>query len=332
MAARPSVGIAVVYVVTPQDLPLIQLHLAQIRRCTRVDYRVHAAVVRVPDGAREALEGPDVVIHDLPASERRGSLEHAGYLDQLLDRAADAGHTHLATLDVDSFPVREGWLSEWIARLDDQHPVAGVAREEVGEFAWPHPCGIVMTADFLRAGPARFLATELRASPEYADFMARHRTPDDTGTPLGLALERHGLEFQRVLRSDPRGVHPELAAIYGDALFHLGATARPLKHLSMLLVGEDGRQSKPLGWYYLRGRLADRVPGWVKRLLEPLRRPWEAIPKRPLQLLMSPQLRKIHRQHAALRAALLEDPEGFLARVRAGGVEPGAGAAAETRG
>src|SRR5262245_41559932 len=111
-------GIVVVYLVQPDDGPLLDLHLRQIDRCQTVPFVLEARVQRLAPVFRPRLEAQRFVkVCQVPPTELRWGAEHAYYLDRLVEAAISDGATHVVTLHVDSFPIRTGWVEELLQRV-----------------------------------------------------------------------------------------------------------------------------------------------------------------------------------------------------------------------
>src|SRR3954454_3771112 len=144
------VGILVVYYLrSDDDLPILALHLEQVARHTRPPFTVYGAANRVTPAARDLLECHDWLrLCDVAPTDRRGSREHGYYLDALAVIAAADGVEMMVTLDVDSFPIADGWI-DTVGDLADAHGgVAGILRVENGDTALPHPSCVMMRRAF----------------------------------------------------------------------------------------------------------------------------------------------------------------------------------------
>src|SRR6056297_1632256 len=150
--AGARLAICVVYVVAPGTEWLLRLQLRKIAETTTVPYRIFAAVPRATERARKILArwSERVEIVPMEASDLRGSAEHAHYLDQLVAEAAAHDVTHVATLDMDSFPVAIGWAERLTAQLTPDRPFAAVLRRENGDRNLPHPSGFLCDIAYYR--------------------------------------------------------------------------------------------------------------------------------------------------------------------------------------
>lgn len=301
-------ALCVVYLVTPGHEPLLDLHLARIRRHTRLPYTLYASAVRLaPAPAGRLAREPDVVLCDIPPTAARDSREHAYHLDRLVERAAGEGAEHIATLHVDSFPVQDGWDETLIGRLSEADPAAAVTRLENYDQK-PNPCGLLFRADFYRRHRPTFrLPREVLESPGYAAYCNALPHVPDSGVGYGYALFRNGLAWHRLLRSNRGEDHALLGSLYDDLIFHLGAAARERKVFvrDRILAGK-GRFSR--GHALLR-QLGKHLPG-LARLLRPAPLPGSTA-------------RENQAAFEKVRDHLLADPDAYLAFLRNGKL-PGA--------
>jgi hypothetical protein len=293
-------AIAVVYHLTSDDdLPLLELHLDRIAHNTAVPFTIHAATNRASGAARELLQSHSAVrCIDIPTTHLRGSREHGYYLDALVASALDDGATHVCTLDVDSFPIR----SDWVERIVDLAPptsgVVGVLRRENGDIALPHPSCTFLRRDFVERFAPSF-SPDSDGTPDFRRFLHSTRQPGDTGIRIGYTLWSEHLPWGRLLRTNVRDPHPIIAGLYGDCVFHLGATASGTVFRRDLATSTVHRATRPLERVPLRPQPLTRAK---RTLLDRLRAPAEA------------QLKASNRAvFTDLRAWLLEDPDGLVA-------------------
>ena len=101
-------------------MPVLDLHLSAIARRTHAEHLIYAAAPRASQAVRERLHRvPGLRLLDLPPTGLTGSREHSMLLDQLARQAAADGCEHLCTMDVDAFPVQDGWDQRMAADLAD---------------------------------------------------------------------------------------------------------------------------------------------------------------------------------------------------------------------
>ncbi len=245
-----KLGICCVYFYAPDSAWLLELQLRYIAATLQgYDYTIYAGANRLEEQLKQTLAGaPNVEVVRLPYFYGIANAEHAFYLDGLLRRAAEDGCTHLATLDSDSFPVMGDWPRMLLERMAGSR-VAAVLRSENRDTHLPHPCGLFMLRSFLIERNPMMLPER----GEIADFLKETKQRYDTGVGYGYALWKANepwLKLERTNHVNPRSL---LAGVYGDVLFHLGASSRrpqfsidyqtwPTLRLVMLLRG------RPLVW------------------------------------------------------------------------------------
>jgi hypothetical protein len=299
-------AIAVVYHLTSDDdLPLLELHLGQIARHTSVPYTIHAATNRASDAAREMLRSHrEVRCVDIPTTHMRGSREHGYYLDALVASALDHDASHVCTLDVDSFPIRGDWVERIVELAPPTSGVAGVLRRENGDIALPHPSCTFLRRDFVERFAPSF-SPDSDGTPDFRRFLHSTRQAGDTGIRIGYTLWSQQLPWGRLLRTNVRDPHPIIAGLYGDCVFHLGATASGTVFRRDLAASTVHRATRPLERVPLRPQPLARAK---RTLVDRLRAPAEA------------ELKARNRGvFTDLRAWLLEDPDGLVAYLSGNG-------------
>jgi hypothetical protein len=297
--------LTVAYLKDDDDLPLLALHLDRVGRHRRVPTTTFVAAPRVSTAARAMLDArPDTVVCDLPSTDLVGSREHAHFLDALVPIALDAGVSHLCTLDVDSFPVRDDWLEVVTATIPDEGRLAGVCRLENGDTALPHPSCIVARRDFFATDPPSF-SPDSDGTPGFREFRQATGQRADTGVRLGAQLWRAGEPWGRLLRTNVRDAHYLMGGIYADAVFHLGAAGRGK------LFWRDTQQSV----VHRVTRPVERVPVGTGSVARMKRRALTRVRgKREAQLAAQNRA-----AYDVLRSWLLSDPDGLLAYLRGTG-------------
>ncbi len=308
-ATTPEVrqlGILVVcYLKDDDDLPLLELHLERVAKHTHVPVTVFMAANRASVAARALLDAaPNVEVCDTPDTELRGSREHAFQLDHLVTRALDAGVTHLCTLDVDSFPVRDDWVDVVAAAAPEESGLSGILRLENGDAALPHPsCTFARREFFERFTPS--FSPDSTGTPEFRAFLRATDQRADTGIQLGYALWAAGLPWGRLLRSNAVDPHYLMGGIYADAVFHLGGIGRGKLFRRDLEHSTVHRLTRPL----------ERVPVGQGAAAKAKRSVLHRVRgKQEAQL--AAQNREVY---LTFRARLLADPDVLLAELRGSG-------------
>jgi hypothetical protein len=300
--------LVVCYLKDDDDLPLLQLHLERVAAHTSVPATVYASANRATPAARALLDAqPGVVVVNVPGTDLRGSREHGYYLDQLAAHALATDATHLCTLDVDAFPIRDDWVSVVAAQIEPESGLAAVSRLENGDSALPHPsCTFARREFFERYTPS--FSPDWDGTPEFRRFLHSTGQSADTGIRLGYILWSESLPWGRLVRTNAVNPHYLMAGIYGDAVFHLGGIGRGKLFRQDLQHSTVHRVSRPLE----RLPVPSGSPAKIKRSV--------------LQRARGRQESRLAAQNRAiftlLENWLLSDPDGLLAYLRGSGPTP----------
>jgi hypothetical protein len=291
-----QLGIVVVYLVRKDDGDLLNLHLRQIEKHTRVPYRIYGTVNRLlPTFRHQLAQHTQVKICECPTTDLRGSAEHGYYLEHLTRRAVEDGASHIVTLHVDSFPIRTGWAEELAAKLTETCVLATCERINTA-------CLFFHRDFYLQYHPTFLLSEEERASAGYRRYLEEYAPVPHSGIGYGFRAYTEGLSWYYLPVS---AAMCEYGQIYDDMIFHLTGAVR---------VGEI----LPVGYSVLSRRryvhflqklslcLPDRIKYWVRTRLSVFK---ERLVNRPLQVYEKEEFE-------LTRTALLEDPDTFLERVR----------------
>jgi hypothetical protein len=303
------VGIAVVYLVTPGNERLLDLHLEYIERHTTVPYAIYGAAARLDPELRARLaRTPHVRLLDLPATGLRGPEEHAYYLDLLVAAAADDGVSHVVTLHVDSFPIRPGWAEVVAAELSESRPLAAAMRDDELDQK-PFTAFLCARRELIeRHRPTFLLEPAALRSAGYRRYRRRYRVHPDSGVGYGYAAWSAGLEWYPLRRSNRGEDHGHFGSIHGDLAFHLGAAAWAKKDY-------PGSRRERAAWG-IQGLLAGAVGRALPaRARESLRR--TLVSRLPV-LGSEPRYQANEEAFLAVRERLFADPDGYIEFLRTG--------------
>ncbi len=303
-----KLGILVVYLVSERNEPLLDLHLRQIEKNTTVPYTIYGSANRLlPQFRRKLEQHPQVKICDCGSTELRSGFEHSFYLDQLARLAVDDGATHLATLHVDSFPLRVGWAEDLAAKLSGDCVLAAVMRGTHYGYhdRKPLAAGMFFTRNFYLNYQPRFLVSEQEMNaPEYARYQQVWPHVIETGVGYGFKIFTAGLVWYPLLKSNQVNDYPAFGNIYGDLIFHLGEAAwRP--YLFGESTAEQRTQRSRLGLAFL----FRKVSATARRIL-------------PIQIrrLFANQVENqlTAPMYEYVRQQLVDNPESYLNYLRTG--------------
>lgn len=142
---------------------------------------------------------------------------HRTPLQRLYHLARQEGANYIVTMDSDAHPLRSGWLTELLTKLDEGAAVAGVWRAEMASAIRPHvhPSCLCTTVDFIEQHQLRF---------DFDNTHSAERT--DTLAHFTWVAEAEGLPIHRLLRSNQRSFHYWMGGIYGDLIYHHVAASR----------------------------------------------------------------------------------------------------------
>lgn len=315
-----NLGIVVVYLVREEDEALLELHLRQLDRHTEAPFQIFAAANRLaPRFRRRLQEHPRIRVCDVPDTPLRGYEEHAYYLDRLVPEAIEHGATHVALLNVDSFPIRSGWDRRLAERLSPSCVLAAVMRVE-NEDHKPHPSCIFFDRRFyLDARPTALLGEDEMSSAAFARYRSEHPVIADTGIGYGFRLHQRKLDWYPLLRSNRTAGHYIIGSVYGDLIFHLGGASRDAK----LHIRERQRLD------------AIRDRSWISRSFSRLRKLGARLTPPGLRAKLRPYvlpaasrqiLAESDRAYRRARERLLADPEAYFDELCSGsGSDAGGG-------
>lgn len=234
----------------------IDVQLSYLRRHLPEPYAVHAN-----------LEGVASVHHEKFTRVVPGLGRHDAKLNLLA--ASICGEADdddvLMFLDGDAFPIADPMplLGQWFQRS----PLAAVRRSENLGDPQPHPLFCATTVGFWK---------ELRGdwAPGYPWVNEAGATVTDVGGNLLFLLERAGVPWTPILRSNRRNLHPVFFGVYGDLVYHHGAGFRDVRTTrrdrhdipgpreSVVVAGIPGVER------FARKIRSWRVQGWLRQIAD----------------------------------------------------------------
>ena len=217
------------------------------------------------------------------------------FLEQLVKTAIDDGVSHVATLHVDSFPIRNGWAEELAGRLSGSCVIATLNRVDTG-------CLLFRREFYLNHHP-RFLVTEAeRASSRFKEYLRQFDPAVHAGIGYGYKAYCEGLEWY-YLKETHHGGNTVHGAIFDDMIFHLVDANR--------IAAPSGAPTPLSG---KSGAALSFLIRWVKWTMKPL------VPQRLWTRITTPinQTWFWNQMMLHSRNQLFDDPDGYLEYLRTG--------------
>jgi hypothetical protein len=205
----------------------IEIQLRYLNRHLTVPFRVYAFLDKATGhlGSRCFYSCSDPI------------TDHATKLNRLADviqRAAPDARDLLIFLDGDAFPI--GDVGALVRQRLQTAPLTAVQRRENNGDRQPHPCFCATTVGFWREIGGDWSEGHTWVS------RAGKPTTDVGGNLLGV-LERQGIAWHPLLRSNRLNLHPVWFGIYADVVYHHGAGFRSDKVSRADLQGLEERRA-----------------------------------------------------------------------------------------
>jgi hypothetical protein len=188
----------------------IDIQLRFISRHVTEGYRVYAWLNDVPGDHKNKFY----------YTTSEWMVGHASKLNLLADMIyfdSDRDKDLLVFLDGDAFPIGDaiGFAQQKLER----HPLVAVQRRENNRDIQPHPCFCVTTVGFWK-----HIGGDWKPGHTWLDG-EQNPVTDVGGNLLGI-LERAGISWYPMLRSNRTNLHPVSFGIYEDVVYHHGAGFR----------------------------------------------------------------------------------------------------------
>lgn len=224
-----KLGILVVYFVSGDNDWVIEKQLNHFARTKPLmEFKIYAAANRLADRHRSLFQSYGFVeFVKLPTIAERGGAEHGTYLDMLATHALEDGCDYVSTFDVDSWPIDNDWIRICYERIKkDETPAAAIFREENGDTALLHPSFSFLEARLFHDPECRYWIPESKRTTGFRNFLSDKDQFGDTGASLAYFLESRGFSWTKLLRTNKENYHYLMGGIYGDIVFHVGASSR----------------------------------------------------------------------------------------------------------
>jgi hypothetical protein len=191
----------------------IELQLRYLERHTQEPYRVYASLDGID--ARHYARFDYAADHGRVAPELEEGWRPEPKLKLLVEEMTREATPDdlLVFMHGDAFPI-----ADWVGparKMVAESQLAAVRRDENLE-PIPHWSFCVTTAGFWTD-----IGGDWSRGASYERPNGDHAT--DTGAKLWKVLERRGIAWHPILRSNKRNLHPLWFAIYGDIVYHHGA-------------------------------------------------------------------------------------------------------------
>ena len=190
--------------------PWPALQLDMLRKYTESGYRVYGYGNRIISEHEQILRAHDEVEYISSDDVIRGTWDHVWPLRNWLTRRAFAdGFQYVVHLDSDAFPTRPDWLQRYVGAIDEACPVVAVQRTE-NDYVHSDRCFLIFSVE----GFHRWV------------FDFSHVGVPDAGAAISATLEANGVGWWALNRTNAVDLHPVIAALYDDRIYHHGAGSR----------------------------------------------------------------------------------------------------------
>lgn len=187
-----------------------RIQIEQLRKHTAPGYTVYTYGNGILPEHEEFLEScPEVRLFSTTQGGVWPKIRSFWALRNWLARRAAPHHRYIVHLDSDAFPMRDGWLPRYARMLSWHQPVVAVQRLENGD-THSDRCFLMHHRSALHRHLIDFSSIGVI----------------DAGAGISADLERKGLRWKALRRSNVRDLHPVIAGVYDDHIYHHGAGSR----------------------------------------------------------------------------------------------------------
>lgn len=309
-----KLGIVVVYLVNDEDEKLLDLHLGQIARHTSVPYTIYGCINRLLPKFRQKLEQHSrVKTFRFGATDLRGDLEHAFYLERLVKIAIEDGVSHVVILHVDSFPVSSAWVQGMAGKLSDSCALVAVRIDSEYWQGTNTACMLFHRDFYLKYNP-RFLLSDKELSSteceQYFEEIKQIYKSNECGGGFGFKIYLEGLSWLPMIKSNKGGdINPKIGSLYDDLIFHLGSAS----HSSQKHKESFGNMNQ------INGSLFDRISFSLLLFFRTIKKRLNRIIPKYVRHFLIPIGRVVWQYTFRLvKWRLLKNPDSYINYIRTG--------------
>ena len=298
---KMRLGILVVYLVSTEDEKLLDIHLNQIHKNTKADYKIYANVnMLLPKFIQKLENNSNVKIcksNDYvgPNDGLRSTHELAFYAEKLIKESIKDGVSHVVIMHPDSFPIKVGWekiLAKYISK-------STVMVSKLPEMS---ACFFFNRSFYLKYNP-QLISTKVEIkSSIYKQFLKDIGGIDllEPGMGYAFLIYKKKLQWKSLNRSNKGEDHYFYGSIFEDLIFHLGAAS----HENRGFYNYEEKRTK----YHKIKVIGKFLPPVIK----------ERIKTSILQSFIRPEI-KVHQQsYLTVRKRLYADSDSYIEFLRNG--------------
>ncbi len=270
-----------------QDERFIDVQLNYLGRNITEPFRVYTWLDEVPGDHRRKF-------HYVNTERLQHHHNHPTKLNILADLIyfdSNRDDDLIIFLDGDAFPI--GDIVGFVRQKFEKYPLVAVQRLENNGDLQPHPCFCATTV-----GVWKRIGGDWKQGYEWNDPQGKPMT-DVGGNLLGI-LQREGMDWYPMHRSNRVNLHPLWFGIYEGLIYHHGAAFRdPLSRIDLQNVEVEARGT----WRWPLAVIINRLdPGqrsrWFRRL-------------NPVRTLVNRVVRRNRELNARVFESLRNDPEFY---------------------
>lgn len=291
-----KIGILVIYLVDEDNEKLLDIHLDYINKYTESPFKIYAGVNLLLPKFKNKLENINFIKsfnlnpYIGPDDPQRGTKEQTHYLEQLIKLAYSDGVTYIAVMHPDSFPIKDGWDTHFISKLNQEWKL-------ISNYPAMSACMFFELQTYINSGFTLLPKKEELISDSWKNFQSINKTPHLIETGMGMAyqIEKKNQLWYKMNRTNYRQYHDYFAGIFDERIFHLGSASeyknRPMRDYKSKSVSQN-----------IRRKFANILPTTLKTIIK------NAIPDKVL----FPEIKRNQNTFSEIRDNLLNNTDSFF--------------------